>query len=666
MLARISTFAIDGLDSVPVTVETDIRPGLPAFSVVGLADRSVREARERVRSAIGNQGFEFPARRITVNLAPAWLKKVGPGFDLAMAAALLAASGQVEADDLARWAIFGELSLSGQLRGCRGALAVAEGARRAGLRGLILPRDRALEAALVDGIEVAGIEDLRELAEVIAGAAAPALPRAAPAPRVAEPDAPPPDLADVRGHAGPLRALEIAAAGGHNLLFEGPPGTGKTMLARRLPSILPPLTRAGGARGHAHPLGRRSAPRRRARARTGRSGRPTTRSRRPASSAADRSRRRARSRSPTAASCSSTSSPSSRARAWRRCASRSRTGASAMVRGQHAAVFPSRFMLVAATNPCPCGFAGADRAGRPCRCTDAEVERHRRRLSGPLLDRIDLLVGVQRPAPEELAGGPLSSSAEARERVVEARARQAHRLAGSEATCNADMDTATLRSRLGMSASAHDALMDAYEQRSPERARAPPSAARGAHDRRSPRRRGGRAGPRARNPLPAAARPGGGARGVSGAAATVDRACDACLRRAWLLAALVAHFERFSPRRSDLSGLLALPDGDLIRAIGGRDVAVLRDRYRGFSPSTLRSALAAFALHVVCRHDPALPAAARRGAGPAGRAVRRRRVGAVRGARGGAVGCARRRPPSLGLRPRGGAGARARARGGAG
>ncbi len=461
MLARISTFAIDGLDSVPVTVETDIRPGLPAFSVVGLADRSVREARERVRSAIGNQGFEFPARRITVNLAPAWLKKVGPGFDLAMAAALLAASGQVEADDLARWAIFGELSLSGQLRGCRGALAVAEGARRAGLRGLILPRDRALEAALVDGIEVAGIEDLRELAEVIGGAAAPALPRAAPAPRVAEPDAPPPDLADVRGHAGPLRALEIAAAGGHNLLFERPAGHGQDH-AGAAPAVHPAaadaaealeITRIHSVAGVHHGGGL-------VRHRPFRAPHHTISP--PAWPAADRSRARARSRSPTAASCSSTSSPSSRARAWRRCASRSRTGASAWCAGSTRWCFPSRFMLVAATNPCPCGFAGADRAGRPCRCTDAEVERHRRRLSGPLLDRIDLLVGVQRPAPEELAGGPLSSSAEARERVVEARARQAHRLAGSEATCNADMDTATLRSRLRMSASAHDALMDAY------------------------------------------------------------------------------------------------------------------------------------------------------------------------------------------------------------
>jgi magnesium chelatase family protein len=236
VLARLATFAIDGIDSRQVWVEVDIRSGLPAFTIVGLGDAAVRESRDRIRSAIANSGFEFPQTRITANLAPAFLRKVGPGFDAALALGVLAASGQVPGEALAAYAVFGELSLGGELRDSPGALAVAEGARRAGLARLIVPRERAREAALVEGIEVAGVPTLRAAVEVLAGAEPPPLPAE---PRAA--DSPPaaPDLADIRGHAAPLLALEIAAAGGHNLLLEGAPGTGKTMLARRIPSILP-------------------------------------------------------------------------------------------------------------------------------------------------------------------------------------------------------------------------------------------------------------------------------------------------------------------------------------------------------------------------------------------------------------------------------------------
>ncbi len=239
MLARLATFAIDGVDPRQVWVEVDIRSGLPGFTVVGLGDTAVRESRDRVRAAVQNSGFDFPKTRITANLAPAFLRKVGPGFDAALALGVLAASGQVPAAALRFYAVFGELSLSGELRDSPGALAVAEGARRAGFERLIVPSQRAREAALVEGLEIVAVASLRAAAEVVGGGQPPPLPVADDLARDATDE---PDLADVRGHAAPVLALQIAAAGGHNLLLEGAPGTGKTMLARRLPSILPAMT----------------------------------------------------------------------------------------------------------------------------------------------------------------------------------------------------------------------------------------------------------------------------------------------------------------------------------------------------------------------------------------------------------------------------------------
>lgn len=455
MLARVDTFAIDGIEPRRVWVEVDIRAGLPAFTVVGLADAAVREARERVRAALLNSGFEFPARRITVNLAPAHLRKAGAGFDLALGAGILAASGQLPAGRLEGWAVFGELGLGGELRGCRGTLAVAEGARRAGLHGLVLPRERAGEAALIEGLTVAGAETLRGVRDLLAGSVAPAPP---PPPPPNTPVGNPLDLADVRGQSHAVRALEVAAAGGHHLLMEGPPGGGKTMLARRLPSILPALTRAEAlevTRIHSvaglH-AGAGLVP-----------GRPF----------------RAPHHTISAAGLVGGGvgpAPGEASLAHRgvlfldELGEFARPGLEALrqpleegevtiVRSQRSARFPARFQLVAATNPCPCGMAGLDDR---CRCSETDVARYRRRLSGPLLDRMDLLIDVGRPVAAELER-PGVRSAPIRDRVQDARERQCRRY-GNAVTGNATASIAAVAASPAPAPRALAALGDAYRQ----------------------------------------------------------------------------------------------------------------------------------------------------------------------------------------------------------